>query len=444
MMRKYLMGFLCVWVGLCASSIFAATYNFVKTGTTGWSQRMTFQNVAYDNGGKVFFNSYSPFIAGDNLYAEDLVKVGSSWYCYHGGWLTTGQVNDRIYLGISDDGEPAGSWSPASQLTINKGAYTHVNDPSVQKVGATWYMAYTTYQSSTTKDWINYSTSSDGLTWSPSDGSAATEIALTDPLALLGAGNTLTDIARPSLVKDGSRWLLYFDGRVNNGSIHSYFATSTQTTPSSFTLAKIFTDVESFPGFFEPDVERRPDGSFIAVYQRHYKKFYLATSANGLDFTGEKEIFNAANPPLNVPETWIDNPGLLYDVGSNVYQGIMFGYTNNSGLTANKMGYAPAQWIINVSSPGSPDPVWHGFAESQSLSQQTRYVFAPYNTSFQTVRLIDPVTLTMVHEQDFTSAAEGDIWELQVCPEMDFTRNCVVDLADFAVFAAQWMVDARL
>lgn len=419
-MRKYLTGFLCVAIGLYVGSVSAATYNFVKTGTTGWPERMSFKNVAYDNGGKTYFNENSPLIAGDNLYAEDLVKVGSSWYCYYGGWLTSGQGNDKIYLGISDDGEPVGTWSPASQLTINNGVYTHVNDPSVQKVGAMWYMAYTTYQSSTTKDWINYSTSSDGQTWSPNAGSTSTEIAVTDPLALLGAGNTLTDIARPSLVKDGSRWLLYFDGRVNNGALHSYCATSTQTTPSSFTLAKIFADVESFPGFFEPDVERRPDGSFIAVYQRNYKKFFLATSANGLDFTGEKEIFDAANPPLNSPETWIDNPGLLYDAASNVYQGIMFGYTHNSGLTANQIGYAPAQWIIQISSPGSPDPVWHGFGYSQSLSEQTMYVFAPHNTSFLKVRLLDPVTQLTVYEQDFTSAVQGDIWTLQVFPGPTF------------------------
>jgi hypothetical protein len=419
-MRKYLTGFLCVLVGLYASSASAATYNFVKTGTTETTSppQITFENMAYNNGGKVFFNTFSPIIAGENLYAEDLVKVGGQWYCYHGGWLTAGQTNDKIYLGVSDDGEPAGTWSPSSQLLIDNGVYTHVNDPSVQKVGSAWYMVYTTYAGATTKEWINYSTSSDGINWTPNVGSATTEIALTDPLGLLGT-DTLTDIARPSLVKDGSQWLLYFDGIVNDGGVtKSYCATSTQTTPSSFTLAKIYDDVAGFPGFFEPDVERRPDGSFIAVYQRNYKKIFLATSADGLNFTGEKEIYDVNTPPLNGPSIFADNPGLLYDAGSNIYQGIMFGYTTNAGLTGQKMGYAPAQWIINiVARQPLPDEseTTHVYAASQSLSQQRMYIFGGY-TRLQTIRLFDPVTGLMVHEQDFSSAAVDDLWELQVTP----------------------------
>src|SRR5262245_5033595 len=102
----------------------------IRAGNSGRSQRITFSNVLFPDGTRTVFAAASPLINGNNLYAPDLLRLGNSWYCYHGGWLAAGQVNDRIYLSRRDGLDPIGEWTP-SQAVISEGEYVHVNDPSV-------------------------------------------------------------------------------------------------------------------------------------------------------------------------------------------------------------------------------------------------------------------------------------------------------------------------
>src|SRR5690554_6923910 len=73
-----------------------AAPQLIKIGTNGDPRGVTFTNVSRPDARKTVLIGSNPVIQGDNLYAPDLLRVGNRWYCYHGGWLTSGQQYDRV------------------------------------------------------------------------------------------------------------------------------------------------------------------------------------------------------------------------------------------------------------------------------------------------------------------------------------------------------------
>jgi len=376
----------------------AASPQLFKIGETSETGQITFENVCRPEAMRTVLYGANPIIRGANLYGPDLVRVEDRWYCYHGGWLDPGQGNDRIYLGISEGLEVIGPWNPASQLIIDEGPYLHVNDPSVAVHNGTWYMVYTSFASEDACDWINYSTSTDGITWSPSRGTSATEIVVTDPSNI--AGGPFSDIARPSLVRTPTGWKIWFDGRVNDGPTASYLAEGSSQLPSYFTLVHRYQSIDGFPGFFEPDIVRRPDGTYLAVVQRHYQELYFGTSADGISFTLTPDV--SANDPLFGRDI-VNNPGLVYDQIENRLLGLGFGMSNT--WVGHDIGFSASQYKIEVRSPGE---IWHTQSLAEGLDLQS--VLTPGYDTFDRVRITDPVTNTIVLNQKFTDAAAGDLW----------------------------------
>lgn len=392
---------------LCSWLTSTYCYEFAYVGPTGRPGFIFFTQVGYPGGIASVNCADNPIIQGNNVYAPDLVRVGNVWRCYYGGWATGGQGNDKIYLGISDDFEPIGGWSRTT--IISNGVYVHVNDPTVvQAAPGVWYMLFTAarFIGQDYRDWINYAVSSDGLQWNPASGTTSTEIVLNDPLNI--AGGPMTDIARPSLVKDGDLWRLWFDGKVSNGSIRSYYAEGTDPEPYVFTVKYRYLDVSGFPGFMEPDVVKRNDGTFLAVIQRHFNELFIGTSTTGQSFT-LKRALDADHPMFK--RKYVSNPGLLYDQTLDNMLGLSFGMTDNDGLTDHDIGFSYQQYIIQVESPGS---VWHTQAESRSLQEQS--IRVSNSIQFQQVRLKDPNTEIVLYDQNFSNAASGDRWSLQNFP----------------------------
>ena len=379
-----------------------ASPQLFKIGTTPESGQITFANIIRPDATPTVLFAANPIICGDNLYAPDLVRVEDRWYCYHGGWLISGQKNDRIYLGISAGLDVAGPWSPASQLVINNGDYIHVNDPSVAIHGGTWYMVYTAYKSTSSgpRDWINYSTSTDGIEWSPSAGTSSTEVVISDPNNI--ASGPLSDMARPSLVRTPTGWNMWFDGKVNDGSTISYLAQCNSEIPSHFTLVHYYQAIDGFPGFYEPDVVRRPDGTYLAVVQWNFQRLYVGTSTDGINFTLTLDV--STGDPL-FGRKRVSNPGLVYDQIEDRLLGLGFGMTDNTSLVDHDIGFSAAQYKIDVR---SPDGVWH--TQSQAAGQDLQSVLTPGYSTFDRVRITDPVTDTLLLEQPFTNAAPGDLW----------------------------------
>ncbi len=428
-----------VLIAASRAPVAAATPQLIKVGTTPEGGRVTFSNVTRpESKDSVLFDA-NPIIRGDNLYAPDLVRVGDRWHCYHGGWLTSGQRYDRVYVGISAGLDPAGPWNPASQLAIHEGVYMHVNDPSVAIHDDVWYMVYTAfkYQDSVWRDWINYSTSSDGIQWTPSVATTATEIVLTDPNNI--AGGPITDMARPSLVRTPTGWKMWFDGRVNHTGVNSYLAHSTDTVPSHFTLMHRYDRIEGFPGFYEPDVVLRPDGTYLAVVQRHFRHLYVGTSTDGINFTLTRDV--STTDPL-FGRSRISNPGQVYDQVEDKFLGLSFGMTDNLSLVDHDIGFSASQYKVEVRSPGG---VWHTQSLAAGLDLQS--VLTPGYSNFDRVRITDPITNTVVLNQSFTDAAPGDLWYVHWDPAaplidpIEPDPGSVVERAEyvrpFALFAGQ-------
>lgn len=424
-------------LGLACAPVVTAAPQLIKIANTGEPGRITFANVARPNSHKSTLLQANPVIQGNNLYAPDMVRVGDHWHCYHGGWLTTGQPSDRVYVGISTGTDPTGPWVPASQVVIYEGIYLHVNDPSVVIHDGTWYMMYTAFRmvGSQARDWINYSTSADGINWTPSVGTASTEIVLTDPNNI--AGGPITDMARPSLVRTPTRWEMWFDAQVDNGGLMSYLAHSTAATPNNFTLVHRYPQVSNFPGFYEPDVVRRPDGSYLAVVQRYFRDLFVATSENGIDFNFTPDI-SALNPLFGREK--ISNPGLIYDQTNDRLLGLGFGMTDSPTLVGHDIGFSVAQYTVSVRSPGA---VWHNLAQATGESDQL--VQTENSTSFDLVRITDPMTGAIVLQQSFSNASVGDLWHVQwnsdapvlamIQPNPDIARTRTVYTRDVALIA---------
>lgn len=382
----------------------AQQFRLVKTGTTGATDSIRFTGVACNELGPTVPTA-APVITGNNLYAPDLLRVGDSWHTYYGGWLTNGQVNDKGYLGVSSTLNPAGSYSPASQLIVNNGTYNHVNDISVVRVSAkSWYMFYTVAPKTPAAggDWINYSTSTDGIHWTPSEATATTGIKLVN-----AARYGIVFCARPSLVKTPAGWSMWFDA----DDRHSYLAQATSAAPDNFTVVKKYDDAGGFPGFYEPDVQRRADGTYIAVIQRNFSNLHYATSLNGIDFTVNPTPALSVSNPM-VGRAYIDNPSLIYDSATDRVLGLSYGMSDDSKKMGHDIGFSFCQYQVRVQ---SPDGTWHVHGNALSSDQQNLKVFG--YRRFSRVQVLDPANGAVLMDQDFSSATVGDQWRLMPIPE---------------------------
>ena len=394
-------------LSLLASPAAANQYELVKVGNNAQSGRITFRGTGQPDGPRHITVGANPVITGNNIYAPDLIRAGDGWFNYFGGFMNPGQVNDRIYRGSRTNLEVNGPWSP--QLAISEGVYEHVNDPSVVRDAGHWHMVYTAARTISGKftDWINYSSSSDGINWTPNTGVTAAEIVMTDPLNL--AGGTIADIARPSLVKTPTGWKMWFDAKTAGGGIASYLAHATGT-PTSFQVVHRYADASGFPGFFEPDIARRPDGTYVGVIQRNFATLHMVNSTDGINFTVSPAVVSASHPMFN--RDFVSNPGLIYDDVSDRVLGLGFGLTNSTNLTGHDIGFTLTHLQVEVRSPGG---TWHVFQQANLLDESFLHVFN--FTSFDLVRIRDPKTNQLLLEQSFTTAAVGDIWEFRLIPE---------------------------
>jgi len=132
-----------------------------------------------------------------NLYAPYILKHRGEVLMFFGGQGKDG--HDRIHLATSIDGA---DWEQAGVVFAPEGV-NHVNDPCVVVVDGVLHMFYTLAGSGVT-DAIGLATSPDGRTWS--DRGA---VFLPSPAP---AWNSLL-VGRPSVIHDGVRFHLWYDGR---------------------------------------------------------------------------------------------------------------------------------------------------------------------------------------------------------------------------------------
>ena len=132
-----------------------------------------------------------------NVYAPEVLFEGGHFRMWYGGYGKDG--HDRIHLAVSEDGE---KWTRRGVVVANDEA-NHVNDPSVVRVGGTYFMFYTRAVVDVTDD-IAMATSQDGVHWNKQG-------TVLKPGAA-GEWDSLC-VGRPSVLYEDNVFKMWYDGR---------------------------------------------------------------------------------------------------------------------------------------------------------------------------------------------------------------------------------------
>ena len=134
---------------------------------------------------------------GGNAYAPEILVVNGVYRMWYGAQGRDG--HDRILLAESPDGL---AWETKG-VALDHGSANHVNDPSVVKVGDTFFMYYTRAPVDV-RDEIALATSADGVTWQEQG-------TVLGP-GVDGAWDSLL-VGRPSVLHEDGRFRMWYDGR---------------------------------------------------------------------------------------------------------------------------------------------------------------------------------------------------------------------------------------
>lgn len=138
----------------------------------------------------------APHGAG-NVYAPEILFHNGVYRMWYGAQGRDG--HDRILLAESADGL---AWETKG-VALDHGSANHVNDPSIVKVGDTFFLYYTRAPVDV-RDEIALATSADGVTWQAQG-------TVFRPGAD-GAWDSLL-VGRPSVLYENGRFRMWYDGR---------------------------------------------------------------------------------------------------------------------------------------------------------------------------------------------------------------------------------------
>lgn len=141
-------------------------------------------------------NEIAPHGEG-NVYAPSVLIDGNKWKMWYGGQGKDG--HDRISYAESVDGK---QWKRIGVVLEDKTA-NHINDPSVIKVGNTFYMYFTRAEKFVI-DRICVATSTDGVHWD--------QKGLALDAGPEGAWDSLS-VGRPTVIHDSGMFKMWHDGR---------------------------------------------------------------------------------------------------------------------------------------------------------------------------------------------------------------------------------------
>ncbi len=148
---------------------------------------------------------------GDNIYAPDVHYFDGMYHMWYGGQGRDG--HDRIHYATSTDGR---RWTRhLDNPVLECGSSNHVNDPSVVRVGGTFYMYYTDAATGE-DDRIHLAVSNDGVNWRK-----AGRVLDTGPA---GSWESFK-VGRPSVLYENGSFKMWYDGS-DGSSRHVGYATS--------------------------------------------------------------------------------------------------------------------------------------------------------------------------------------------------------------------------
>jgi hypothetical protein len=139
-------------------------------------------------------------------------------------------------------------------------------------------------------------------------------------------------------VRDGDLWRLYFDADTDRRGIpDSFAAVCTDHAPRDFRIVHKYPRDQGFPGFWEPDVRRRADGTFTAVVQRRFQEVCVGHSPDGVHFQ-LRQVLDVNSPGFG--RKAVSNPGLIHDPMTDRVLGLAFGMTDSPVLIDHDIGFA--------------------------------------------------------------------------------------------------------
>lgn len=334
-----------------------------------------------------------------NIYAPDLVQNGGAWNLYYGGWDGTTDRHDRISIGASYHGLSQTEWTERSTI-IDHGEYLHINDPSIVRIsGNEWYLAYTAAKpvGSCYRDWISISTSKDGVSWQPFSPSTSNEIVLHNAPA------DLQDVARPSLLKDGEEWKLYFDrGGVDSPGCPPNYATIYLATSSDLKNFYYQGQVSYGNDFAtEPDVEKFAD-TYLMVTGWFENGIYWSASKDGRNFIPHQKLFGKSGEDYD--RLYTTNPAIVRQ--GNRLLGIWYG-AHTERLEDAKIAAAYLQKEMLFETGGSSTK------NALALGPEDLVIKLPGSEATGVLKIYDTDWLTFLFQSEPVTLRGGDVYRLE-------------------------------
>jgi len=296
--------------------------------------------------------SGNPILVGSgdhpNIYAPSVLIENGIWKMWYGGWEAGYYPNDRIYRARSTDGL---HWTKEGiVLDIGTGwESAHVNDPSVVKVGDTYYLYYTGALSAG-QDQIGVATSSDGLSFTKYVG---------NPIIPRISGTWQDYVARPSVIYENGKFRMWYDARDVDGKVKNVgYAESSDGFNFTRRDEPVLSVEGSMVRLANPAVIKLPDGQYLMAIdgwteevELGHRDLYFAYSDDGIHWTWYPR-HDSPSPVIRYGQVGFSDYALTTSCfvlnGSELW--IFMGGSSVSTLDANKIGVA----FSEITLPPSP------------------------------------------------------------------------------------------
>ena len=260
----------------------------------------------------------------DNIYAPEIHPLSKGWVMWYGGQGAGG--HDRIFVATSADGVQWLKWpsGAAPKPALDRGSSNHVNDPSVVKVGGTWYMYYT-----------DAATGIDDTIWLATSKTLTKFTKVTKVLGPGPAGSWESlKVGRPAVLYEGGVFKLWYDGQ-NGTSRHVGYATSSD--------GKTFTRFSGNPVLKNAGaVDVKKVGGVYVLLHESGNGTYWATSPDGVHcFSSRGKLFGISGKPY---DAFGQVTPFLQVVGGKA-RAVWFGGASVKTWNKNRVAVAPAAGV---------------------------------------------------------------------------------------------------
>lgn len=192
---------------------------------------------------------------------------------------------------------------------------------SVQKVGSTWHMLYYGSEIGASEAYVNYATSSDGLTWTkPSIGRVTYDGDTDNNIVLEGV------FTSGRWVPEISKWVVTVEGTTAAGGLEIY---TSDDADGPYTLVA-FLDA---PGYEEgKEVVLRPDGRWVGYYVSGHGTDLRELSAWVSDDTGLTGSWSRYNSVIPTSASSSQKYSIGAEVLGDTFVGFVLNYDSTDGL----------------------------------------------------------------------------------------------------------------